>query len=363
MKIGIITWHKVNKYGTFWLCYAMQRYIEQRNHEAVLLDYTIKTSPKKNNDSMLSINIINKIYQYIRNLTPNRISNKSVYKKKLQTFTHYRKKYLSYGNICSESSDCDIVIIGSDQIFDCKYGYYDFQYGIGVPCENISAYAPSFGEMTSDMMKNEDHKLQIMNALNRFRILTVRDNNSRDIVYKLIDKLPPIVIDPVLLYGFNEEKNKWSKKLVNEPYMVIYTWGGFTTGDEFIKQIKKLAKRNKLKKVSIGDRRPWCDISFASATPIEFLMLFMHDNLVITNMFHGTCFSILFNRPFYSISMPHNKNKLDDLLIRFKLENQLIYNLEQIDELCIPNIDYKLVNNRIEEARKISSELFNKMLI
>ena len=364
MKIGILTWHKVNNYGTFWLCYAMQRYIENLGHEAVLLDYCREIYIKNGNEDTPLLKTQMNIFQKMRNITPNRVNNERAYAKKLQLFFDFRKEYLHIGRLCTEADDCDAIIIGSDQIFDCKYEFNSFQYGIGIPCGNISAYAPSFGEMTVELMDNKEHKFEIAEALKALSVLTVRDENSMRIVEKLIGVSPEVAIDPVLLYGFKEEQRKWKQRLVKASYLIIYTWGGSTAvNEELKKQAVKLAKRNCLKTVSVGERRPWCDIDYASATPLEFFKLFLDADLVLTNMFHGTCFSILFNRPFYSISMPHNKNKLEDLLYRFNLEQQLLSDLQRIEEMNIPKINYEEANNKVEIARKISIELFNKMLV
>jgi hypothetical protein len=163
------------------------------------------------------------------------------------------------------------------------------------------------------------------------------------------------------MYGFEEERKVWNDRLVSKPYMVIYTWGGTTVTTEFAKRAKAAAKLNGLKTISVGERRPWCDIDYASASPVEFFKLFLHADMVLTNMFHGTCFSILFNRPFFSISMPHNKNKLEDVLFRFGLESQLVTDISQISSLSVPRIDFDSVNKRVSEARMHSRKLFNQM--
>jgi hypothetical protein len=361
MEIGILTWHKVNNYGTFWLCYAMQQYIKSLGHEPVLLDYKREMYIESGNEDTSVKKVNDSIIYRLRNMTPNRIKNRRTYAEKLKNFIEFREKYFNIGKLCTEADDCDAVIIGSDQIFDCKYEFNPYQYGIGIPCSNISAYAPSFGEVTPELMANEVHREEIAAALKRFNVLTARDENTREIIAQLIGFKPEIAIDPVLMYGFEEERKVWNDRLVSKPYMVIYTWGGTTVTTEFAKRAKAAAKLNGLKTISVGERRPWCDIDYASASPVEFFKLFLHADMVLTNMFHGTCFSILFNRPFFSISMPHNKNKLEDVLFRFGLESQLVTDISQISSLSVPRIDFDSVNKRVSAARMHSRKLFNQM--
>lgn len=352
MKIGIVTYYDVVNYGAVLLAYSMQKYLESLGHNVEFLRYDRKR------------NTVYKptLLQKLRSLLPNARKMAKAEAKKRTVFADFRKEYLNVGRKYHDAKDLDVLIIGSDQIFDCKNEFNDYQYGIHAPCEKIIAYAPCFGEVSLSMVGELEHRTELKDALCAFYKLSARDTNTRDIITELTGKTPPLVLDPVLLYGFEEEKKQWSDRLIKEDYVVVYTWSGLTVTDAFTNSVKAFAKKHKLKTVSVGDRRPWCDYDYASATPVEFFEIMMHSSAVITNMFHGTCFSILLERPFFSFVMPHNRNKLFGLLEQFHLESQAYYSAEDIISYSIPAINYSAVNDTIAEYKKQSISYIDRAL-
>ena len=208
-----------------------------------------------------------------------------------------------------------------------------------------------------------DSKKELLkNAIRKFAAHSARDNNTMEILEILTGKKPDRVLDPVLLYGFKKEKKDWNERLIKDRYLIIYAWGGTTVSVEFAENVQAFARKNGLKTVSVGDRRPWCDINYASATPIEFFELYRHCDMVITNMFHGTCFSIINEKPFYSVVMPHNQNKLKDLLEYLDLDKQILYTIDSLKEIEIPQINYSKVKENLESTKNLSMAYLNKAI-
>ena len=360
MKTGILTWYDVTNYGSVFQAYALQQYILKSGNDCVILSHDrIIPHVKENKLSAISIK---DLLVWLRNQTPNRVINRKRELRKYKNFLSFRQKFLIVGDMYDKEKNLDIVFIGSDQMFDIKYFFYDYQFGNRVNSKMICSYAPSFGENKINDIENSKFYDSILNGLNNMAEISVRDVNSRDIVKKITNKEVPIVLDPTLLYDFKYEKNIWSSRLVKDPYLLIYSWGGSTASKEFNFQLEKFAKKNSLKTVSVGDYRKWCDYNYASAKPIEFFQLFANASMVITNMFHGTCFSILNEKPFYSLTMPHNEHKLGGLLRQFGLENQIITDLSEIGEKKLPKIEYSITNKVIQSFRNSSEEFLNSIL-
>jgi exopolysaccharide biosynthesis predicted pyruvyltransferase EpsI len=78
----------------------------------------------------------------------------------------------------------------------------------------------------------------------------------------------------------------------------------------------------------------------------------------VTDSFHGTVFSILFNRPFTVIQNQNRGNdRLFSLLEDFELLDRLIISENQLTkELVFKNINWNKVNERLEKRRKYSLE-------
>lgn len=336
MKVGILTWYDVLNYGSFFQAYALQETLKEMEYEVEILRHD-RVLPDYYGNRLTQRDLVG-ILKWLRNQSPNRSRNRRHTKVKCDTFNSAREKYLSVGAHFSKT-DADCVLIGSDQIFDINGMYYPFQFGGGVSCSHIGTYAPSFGETTLECLRQSEHYGEIVESIRRLSAVNARDRNTQQILAEIRGEKPEIVLDPTLLYSFKKEKETWNKRLVSEKYCLIYTWGGFTTSEVFSKQCIQFARNNGLKLVSVGEIRPWCDIQYAAASPVEFFELFMHADMVLTNMFHGTCFSIIMEKPFYSFVMSHNENKLGGLLRELGLESQIV-RAPDITNRELPIIDY-----------------------
>ena len=359
MKIGILTWWDVLNYGSAFQAYALQQSIEQLGAETEILIHD-RPMPDYGGNHLLERSMKGLI-AWMRNQSPRRRWNRRLTREKLEKFRAFHRQYLRIGDHYS-TTRADRVIIGSDQILDIDYFYYPFQFGKGVPSPFIGTYAPCFGETTWESLQKNQAFDEICSSIHTWQSVNARDRNTQDILQKILNRDIPLTLDPVLLYPFEQEKRMWNQRMVDEPYAVVYTWGGFTTGSGFAAQCRDFARRNHLKLVSVGEVRPWCDIQYAAASPVEFFELFLHADMVLTNMFHGTCFSIALDRPFYSFVMPHNQNKLGGLLSFLELESQIKCAPEEIAEAYIPTMDWEKIHHTLEDKRERSFWVLQQML-
>lgn len=360
MKIGILTWFDVLNYGSVFQAYALQEQLKKLGSNVVILKHD-RIIPNYYGNTLKEKSFIG-LAKWIRNQSPNRVIYRSQTREKFKLFDEFKKNYLNVENHYSKT-DSDIVLLGSDQIFDINSEYYPFQFGKGISCSNISTYAPCFGETTFNKLTEFYAYNEIVDSIKSLSVVNARDENTQQILEKILNYKIPIVLDPTLLYSFEKEKKKWNNRLINKKYCLIYTWGGITTSNEFANKCQKFAKENNLILVSVGEKRKWCDIQYSSASPIQFFELFMYADVVLTNMFHGTCFSILMERPFYSFVMPHNHNKLSGLLKYLNLDNQIISDIDSLPKK-IPRLNYVDINKELMSKRKISMDnLFEALKI
>ena len=108
---------------------------------------------------------------------------------------------------------------------------------------------------------------------------------------------------------------------------------------------------------------PGCDKHFFYATPDLFLALIANASYVVVSSFHGTVFSINFNKDFLSITPDRFNSRVNDLLDLAGLEYRKVSTVDDVTEKLINNsIDYVLVNNRLEMKRE-ESKSFLKHII
>ena len=89
----------------------------------------------------------------------------------------------------------------------------------------------------------------------------------------------------------------------------------------------------------------------------------MDAKFVITDSFHGTIFSIIFNKPFYAIA---NKNRgltrFTSLLKLFNIENRLLFSTDDIDKDYSNEINWEHINKIIsQEKLKSLNYLMNQL--
>jgi hypothetical protein len=360
MKVGIITWHDIVNYGAVLQGYATQRILESWGHEAFFLKFK---RTKGTDIDIKKTSLASQLYAILRNQTPNRILNRRGYAKQAQVFGKFRDDFFKIGGMDNEEKGLDAVVIGSDQIFDLKNGYNAFQYGKGVQCDRIVAYAPSFGETMIDDVEKSGHQEELTALLCRMKGLSARDQNTQEIIHTLTGKKPDIVVDSALLYGFKKEVAEWNNmKPVAKPYLVVYMIMGVTTDTAYCEAVKTFAKRHGLLTVSIGERRGWCDLSYPWASPQEFFQLIQQSQVVITNTFHGTIFSMLLNKPFYASYRGYNTNKLYHLLSYFNLTAAIKNQAQDLLTADLPNIDFIAMNETLEERRQHSIDYLKNAL-
>ena len=156
-------------------------------------------------------------------------------------------------------------------------------------------------------------------------------------------------MDPTILL----EREEWNQlipkeKIIKGEYILYYSLG---QDKENIKLVEKISKKMNLPVITT--RYSGRNVLFTNfkqiydVGPIEFLNLLNNAKMVLTTSFHGTIFSVILNRPFFSINADKDYRRLT-LLETIGLENRNI-NKEDIDE-------------KLKDAFKINFEESNKKI-
>ena len=96
--------------------------------------------------------------------------------------------------------------------------------------------------------------------------------------------------------------------------------------------------------------------------PIDFLYYIYNAELVLSSSFHGTVFSIIFNKPFYAIN-GINDFRINTLLINTNLNNRSIsydFDIDIVDNYN--KINFEQANSIIEKERLNSEEYLKDAL-
>ena len=139
---------------------------------------------------------------------------------------------------------------------------------------------------------------------------------------------------------------KYQKIKIKEKYLLVYD---LVKTPLLVKLVNKISKENDLKVISFSSNKGYKNWlkSFSYSSPSELLGLFMGAQKVVTSSFHGTAFSLIFEKDFYTIPHPTRGKRMIDLLNNLSLEDRLIE--KEVDIYNIRSIDYATTNKKLEK--------------
>ncbi len=354
-KVGIMSMQRITNYGSFLQAYGLKKVINSLGFDVTFVDYEFEkdiTEDAPQKSLIAKIIMHYNIYEYLKK------------KKHIKLFqTEYKKilkKYLEVDDEKNYYPRIDTLVIGSDEVFNClqKYpvGYSRNLFGYGYDDKDVISYAASFGHTDMKGLKKYKIDHEIGNMLNKFKAISVRDENSYKIVKELTNKEAIINLDPVLISSYDEELKEYEISLKN--YIVVYAYSGRLSREEE-KYIKNFAKKYHKKIVSLGFYQKIADYNLV-VDPFEALKYIKNADYVITDTFHGSIFSIKLNTKFCTIIRKSNYNKLHYLLAKLGHLDQMVNDISDIERIYNKEISFKESDKTIREETKKTIDYLKK---
>ena len=166
------------------------------------------------------------------------------------------------------------------------------------------------------------------------------------------------VCDPVLLNDSKRYDLIKNKRIIAEDYVLVYM-AQIPNTEKMNEIIKKVKETFDIKVVLIGSYRNRCDsdIHMRDVDPGDFLSLIYYASYIISNSFHATMFSLIYEKEFLSILPDKNGARIKEILDKVGLASNYM-NID--DDIEIPRIEnYDLVNIELNKFRDFSR---NKLL-
>ncbi len=375
-NIALMTWYHYNNYGTVLQVYALSEIVKELGYDPSVINYipndkhiwTIEDMLK--NPAFFTNKIIMKIKRTLKIY-----NNLELEKDKL--FDLFREQNIKLTCSCQTSSELyalndqfDAFICGSDQIWAPTV--YNPKYFLDFVNEDskIIAYAPSIG-MSS--ISNEYVKENMKQHIQRFKYLSVREDEGSKIIYNLTGQQAKVVLDPTLLIS----KEKWNSlisskveiKAYNKPYLLCYFLGQSKKNWESACSIARILNLEILV-IPVHEKDYKSKFkTIEGVGPNEFLTLFSKAEFICTDSFHGTIFSIINEKAFVTYKRFSDTNKTSqnsriyNILSLLELESQLYSGSDKDSIENAKRIDYKAVNKLLTEKREESIEYLKKSLI
>ena len=353
MKVALAINYDYHDYGGMLQAFATQRFLEKQGIDSDAINFdNVKGDISRRKwkyflSNMMDISIVKEksrlIEKKIRQKTNARLKAQmaerdNAFDKFCTSHFKVSRPFDSWDDMAESSQkEYDAVIVGSDQLWlpsNVMADYYTLNW---VP-EKVKkiAYATSFGIGNIPQKYKEMYRQYLI----RIDYLSARETSGQEIISELTDRSVPLVNDPALLLDANgwDEVIK-DKPIINDKYIFCYFMGDNPEQRDFV---KRLAKEKGLKIVALlhldqfietdehyADYTPW-DIS-----PDDFVNLIKYAEYVCTDSFHGTVFSIIYSRNFFTFKRFNKKaslstnTRITSLLTRVGLMDRLVENLDK----------------------------------
>ena len=342
MTIGIVTQPLYDNYGGILQNWALQQVLKDMGNTPITLDAYMKY-PRWRYMLSYSLTSVLRAFGFDRRY-PVKSYRGRIFSRFTSEFIHKNlnlsKPFNKYSSSIIAKNKIDAIIVGSDQVWRPKYNsnildmYLDFAKE--VECKKI-AYAASFG--VDEWEYSDEEKEKCRELIKQFRAVSVREQSGGQLCKMFLGVDAEIVLDPTLLLSRDKyEAICATIPKEKEKYLAAYC---LDATEEKMKIIESWAAEKKLKlKIFSAHGKNTLTIP-------QWLSMFRDAEEVITDSFHGTVFSIIFNKQFVSLPNENRgKSRMESLYKLFEIESS---------SNCVTMpIDYVHVNRKWGEQRAVS---------
>ena len=334
-------------------CYALQKTLANIDIQNDVLNYQCKYMGKPYSLAALRRKGIIRFILGIANSIV-RMPRKKRFKE-FRTLLKMTPK-LNADDLIGMEEQYDGVIVGSDQVWNDSITDFDTAYFLDFvkSPEKKLTYAVSFGfEAIPDELK-----IKYKELLKDFRIYNMREASGVKIIESLLNKKANLVLDPTMLLTRDDWDIIASKQSRKDKYILVYN---LSPSPFLIKTVKEIARSTGYKIIAI----PFPLGGFLKAKaeltggPSEWIGLIRNAEIVVTDSFHGSIFSILYNKIFY-VCISELGDRIYNLLNVFNLTDCLCTPGTQLN--LIKKIDWEKTNRILAEERKKSLNIITDML-
>lgn len=360
MKIGILSMQRIPNYGSFLQAFSLKKQMEERGHEVYFID--IIDGRKIVDSKETHASVVKKFDRYI----VKRIENYFFYRKMLKIHEEDARKYLSIDKKIRNNNQFDIVIIGSDEVFNAtipsKWGFSTQLFGDILNTKSIVTYAASCGSTTFEKATRYNIVQDIRKYMQNIERISVRDKNTAEFVYMISDRKAEINVDPVFLTNYDRYIPKIKDR---RSYILVYAYENRINNIEEIDAIKKIAQEENLDIISVGMQQRWCKHNII-ANAFELLSYVKNAKYIVTDTFHGSVFSIKYNKQFITFIRESNTEKLRGLLEQFGLLGRAVSDITEVSSTLHTRIDWNRVNDLIlyeqEKSKSYLDEICSRKI-
>lgn len=369
-KIGIVTIHKVNNYGAELQAFALQQKLKDLGHLPEIIDFLYYKHPRFKRTALakplVALGFKKKLKEWVHPFLTRikTLPYREALNTRQQRFEAFHQAYTSFSDaeynsvdsLYETSWDYDLFMVGSDQVWNPYSNVSMKPYFLDFVPENARkvSYASSFGVSEIPGEAKEVYRKGLMS----FDRLGVREARGVELVSEISGKKASHVVDPTLLLNQQDWVDYTNPQSIDEPYLLMYV---LTDSDYTTQLAKKVANALGLKIVRLCKSAAVQDkddaiLNMTDAGPAEYIDLFQKASFVITNSFHGTAFSVNFQKPFFTVLPRHkpNNSRQKGLLEAVGLSDRLFLEGADFPQKRDLPVDFTRPIQRLDQMRQHS---------
>jgi len=355
-KIAVLTWHYYPNFGSALQAYALQEKLTSMGYRVHILDYR---NPK--------YGIVSRTKTFLQGLLGDLLPRRFPY-----SYPAFWHRYMHLTRMTYDKNDLpnfvkryDVCICGSDQIW--APNVFDSVYLLDFVPDNVArvSYAASIGLNDIPNSLAEHYK----ENLARFQAISIREKAGSELLMQKCGIKAKTVLDPTLMIDV-QQWEKIEKRPVDFPEAPFIFCYFLKTDHQYEWHVKEYAKKTNWKVLGYSAREEdtnWFDKRYTKIGPREFVWLIHRAEAIITDSYHGTIFSMLYNKPFVTFERFSaedaicQNSRLYQLKDDFKLDKQIVCHrdVECLEVLCV---DENYFRERLRVLREKSVEYLAEAL-
>ncbi len=342
MKIGILTFHNAINHGAVLQTYATQELLRGMGHQVEVIDYRNQAVEAYYDKFRFHLGVL------LRKRKIRYLVSPFLFWLQRRAFSRFKNKHLRISpDGARQAGQKDLILVGSDQLWNLRItgGFDPWYWGdkrtIGLDPEKTRMATWAVCMNHTEMALGETERID--RYLKNFSALSVREKELLDLIAPLTDKPVVQTLDPTLLL----DADKWRAlchKVRPSHYVAVYAIE-FKDKRRVAKVAERLARKEGLGVVNL---RVYADTgslwdALHGCGPDDFLSYLNAASYVVTSSFHGTAFSMILGKQFFSVVDPERGNvRVENLLRQTGMENRKVDYDERFEQIAA--IDYSQFN-------------------